>query len=143
MTRFAKTVLLLAALSSAAAAQDASPSKPQQIPFAGLANLELEFSDAGLHARIQGPNAGFLGVVLLSDSFAQTHFPRILPPLLSNYVVMGFGFARGEHLELWNADAALGKLTKVYGQAVTFDGVGIGASGLVPLDPKAGKADAR
>ena len=113
MFRITHTVFLFAALCSAAGAQTAFEKEP--IKFLGLVHLELEPSRGGLRAYMHGPTSNYLGIVLLSNSPSQTYFLKGLPPILSNYVVLGFGFAQGEELQLWGPNPAPCKMRTLYG----------------------------
>jgi len=123
-----------ATVNADAAAANAEP-KPvdKPLPFA-VAELQLSVSDAGLHASIHGPEAGFVGVLGLSLTWNLTHPIADLPPLLADAVVVAYGFTKTQDLELtapfqyMPADAMF-----LYAQALIIDEKGLSASGIVPL----------
>ena len=117
-----------------AAAANVQP-KPvdKPLPFA-VAELQLSVSDAGLHALLHGPEAGFVGVLGLSLTWELTHPIAGLPPLLADAEVVGYGFTKTQDLELTVPfQFVAGEELFVYAQAVIIDASGFWASGIVPL----------
>ncbi|HZN38116.1 MAG TPA: hypothetical protein VFD82_04890 [Planctomycetota bacterium] len=164
MFRLAPIVLLAAALSSVAFAQKnptkqdangngvvnapsengstgtvnadaaAAAAKPEPLPFAGSAYLELSAHDKMMHAFVHGAEPGFVGVVGLSLTPDLAHSFTGLPPLLVDAVVVAYGFTKTQDLELsWPLFTMPAESIQVYGQAVVLDEQGIWASGIVPL----------
>jgi len=77
----ARSFLSLLVLSGALAAQSTDP----KLTIAPVGPL-LEFS-------VAGPTAPFLGAVILSFSPAVSHYFQGLPPILTDFAVLGVGFA--------------------------------------------------
>ncbi|HEX6810168.1 MAG TPA: hypothetical protein VF384_00970 [Planctomycetota bacterium] len=107
----------------------------EPMPFAGSAYLEVSVVDAGLHAFVHGAEEGYWGVFALSPTSDLTHSFYGLPPLLTDGVVMGFGYTKTQDLELvvplpWMPANAI----KLFGQAVIIDEYGYWASGIVPVE---------
>jgi hypothetical protein len=109
----ARSLFSLLLLSAALAAQ--SPGGP---------SLKIAAIGPALQFTVGGPEAPFLGGVLLSLSPQLTHYFHLLPPLLSDFVVLGVGFAEEEYsVQVPESQLPAGIL--LYAQGVVADGVSV------------------
>ena len=60
-------------------------------------NLSIEAAGADMRFTVAGLEAPFLGGVVLSLSSDLVNYFQGLPPLLSDFVVLGVGFANSDH----------------------------------------------
>lgn len=77
-------------------AASALPAFAQSLPI----SLDAAISGNAIDAQLRGPSPDFLGAVVLSLSNNQTHFLQGLPPVLTDFVILGVGKA-------WQAKLAL------------------------------------
>ena len=118
---------------NAAAANVESKPVDKPLPFA-VAELQLSVNEAGLHAYLHGPEAGFVGVLGLSLTWDLTQPIAGLPPLLADAVVVAYGFTKSQDLKLTVPFQFVpGEQLFLYTQAVIIDSKGFWASGIVPL----------
>jgi hypothetical protein len=103
---------------------------PEPAVAAGVAYLELSLSSKHIDAMVEGPQADFLGLVLLSPTPTVATVIPFLPPLLVDGAVMGIGTASNQILHL-SVPRRPGLDLKVYGQALITDGKNILVSGIV------------
>ena len=89
--------------------------------------------------RVAGPQTPFVGGVLLSLSPDLTHYLVDLPPLLSDFVVLGIAYGE-EEVSFQAFREALPIVTPIYAQGVVFDGVSVQSTDLTTmlLEPWAG-----
>ena len=86
--------------------------------------LKIAAVGPALQFTVAGPEAPFLGGVLLSLSPTLTHYFQGLPPLLSDFVVLGVGFAEKEYsVQVLQHQLPAGIL--IYAQGVVADGVSV------------------
>lgn len=129
MTRFASIAWFVSLLAGLLPAQ-----QPPGLPASAVTPVTLDFSvhDRALVADLQVDESKFFGIVLLSLRSDLTHYLTDLPPLLSEPVVMGYGFARPTGLRITALGIPVGRIT-IHGQAVVFGEWGILASDVVTL----------
>jgi len=109
----ARSLFSLLLLSAALAAQ--SPGAP---------TLKIAAVGPSLQFTVAGPEAPFLGGVVLSLSPTLTHYFQGLPPLLSDFVVVGVGFADKEYsVQVLQHQLPAGIL--LHAQGVVADGVSV------------------
>jgi hypothetical protein len=90
----------------------------------GAPTLSIEAVGPSLQFTVAGPEAPFLGGVLLSLSPTLTHYFQGLPPLLSDFVVVGVGFADKEYsVQVLQQQLPAG--IQLYAQGVVADGVSL------------------
>jgi hypothetical protein len=109
----AHSILSLLLLSVPLAAQ--APAAP---------TLSIEAVGPAMQFSVAGPKAPFLGGVLLSLSPTLTHYFVGLPPLLSDFVVLGVGIADLQFsVQVMQHQLPAGIL--IYAQGVVADGVDV------------------
>ncbi|HEX6810169.1 MAG TPA: hypothetical protein VF384_00975 [Planctomycetota bacterium] len=110
------------------------------LPIKGAADLQMSVLDFGLQANVHGSTPGFWGVFAVSLTPNVAHFDG-LPLLLSDAVVMGFGYTKSQDLQLLVPFSMPAKAISLYNQALIIDAHGYWASGIVEL--VVGGADAQ
>lgn len=84
--------------------------------------LAIKFNEGNIVAKVTGPSPDFLGAVIVSDREELTHFLVVLPPLLSNFVILGVGQAQNGSLDLVVPHGPLPPVElKIFAQGVTLD----------------------
>lgn len=112
------TAFCLATLLTSLPAQSASPG----------AHLDIQFNGPQLEFHVTGPAEPFLGGVILSLSPDLTHYFVGLPPILSDFVVLGVGLSvKGEYLISIPQNSVPPGIF-IYAQGLTADGVSLFAS---------------
>ena len=132
------TVVKPVAIAATDAGKPAIGHAPAPDPFLGLAYLELAYGVKTIDAMVEGPEPGFLGIVLLSDSPVTVNYFVSLPPMLLNPVVMGIGRADGQVLHL-SVPRRPEVAPELYGQAVILVPQGFLVGGVVVLTSDIGK----
>ena len=119
----------LSALTAGLAAQDT-----------GGATLAILFPVPKVEFHVSGPAEPFLGAVILSLSPDETHYFVGLPPILTDFVVLGVGAAKSEYV-VSVPMLSLPPGILIYAQGLTFDSQGVHSSALGSLVLDAGVPD--
>ena len=120
----------------------AAQQKPaEEPPPKGSADLDLAVLESSLKAFVHGANEGFWGVFGLSLTPYMLHGVDGVPTLLSDAIVVGFGYTKTQDLQLTVPLAMPAKAIALYGQAVIIDAQGFWTSDVVRV--VVGGADAK
>lgn len=109
------------------------------VGIAQAPRLVVESDSPVITFRVAGPQTPFVGGVLLSLSPDVTHYLVDLPPLLSDFAVLGIAYGE-EELAFQAIREALPIVTPIYAQGVVFDGVSVQSTEvtMLLLEPWAG-----
>lgn len=104
----------LAALAAPVAAQEGT----------AVCDLRIDYGSDLLAFTVTGADAPFFGGVIASLNPQLHHYLHLLPPLLTDFVVLGVGEAAREYVVTLDARVVPAGVT-FYAQGLVFDGVGI------------------
>ena len=89
-------------------------------PLAGPV-LAIANAPNAIVATITDASPDFLGAVIASDSDRLTHYLAVVPPLLSDFVILGIGQAQNGSLTLVVPHMAAAVDLEIFAQGVTLD----------------------
>jgi hypothetical protein len=92
------------------------------------AHLDIQFVGPQVEFHVSGPASPFLGGVILSLSPNLTHYFVDLPPILSDFVVLGVGLSAKSEYLLSIPQRMLPPGIMLYAQGLTADGVSLFSS---------------
>ena len=103
--------------------------------MAAAPKLSIAPVGASLEFSVAGPEAPFFGAVLLSLSPSVSHYFHGLPPILSDFAVLGVGFADPERNTYSVAvlEYRLPPGILLYAQGLVADGVGLQSTPVVEI----------
>jgi hypothetical protein len=104
------------------------------------AHLAIVFTPPQVEFHVTAPSDPFLGAVILSLSPDLTHYFTGLPPILSDFVVLGVGAGKGEYV-VSVPMLSLPPGILIYAQGLAADSSGIYSSNVGSLVLDAGLPD--